>query len=96
MATYRRRPSRVEAICWDGRDETVAKIQAWAGSDFTTMERGETWEDDPKASAIMRCDDHNQSWVALYYGDYVLFDERCRLYVMRKAAFEDTFERVEE
>lgn len=92
MTKYKRRPMEVEAVRWDGTEASADIVRLLAGAAFLTVEPESSWDDDVDATAACRSDLHGGRWIGMRNGDYVVVDDEGRLFPLRAAIFEETYE----
>lgn len=86
---YVRKPVEVEAIQWDGTENSRQLLELFAGPSFEVID---VWVEDPDATAACRSDWHGGTWIPMYQGDYVVIDAEGHLFPLRKVLFEETYE----
>lgn len=87
---YRRKPVEVQAIQWDGTQESADLIALIAADSFEILDT--QWNNDPDATAICRSAWQSKNWVPMCTGDYVILDNEGYLFPLHQALFHDTYE----
>jgi hypothetical protein len=91
---YRRKPCEVQAIRWDGTQESENLIIMLAATSFERLDT--PWNDDPDATAVCKSDFRGGTWVPMHHGDYVVLDDEGRLFPLKAALLHESYELVVE